>query len=302
MPIPCHFTPVFGIAALVTAFMGGPIEAQVVQSERGTLSQTIDGTTISLDYGRPRMKGRGDAIEDVVEVGDHRWTPGADWATILSSNRPFTLEGRPIPEGRWSVWIDLEPDDWTLILNPSDSIFHYPSPPDHPDQIEIPIQIQDGPFIETLQFSIPRTRISGFDLHLNWGRTEVSLEIRVDPSFATTVDRSTGDSLVGSYRISSTEEGSDFQNHPFDVFWEGDHLAMRTVDEFTGRELYGWLLPRGPDFFWLGEVRDGAVFDIEVDQLFETVWADDGSVAGFDGLWGEDEVFYLIRREDGPGG
>lgn len=294
-----HIIGALGALVVVTVSAPESVDGQIVQSERGSLSQTIDGTTISLDYGRPRMKGRGESIEDVVYIGDHRWTPGADLATMLSSNRGFTLQGHRVPEGRWSMWIDLEPDDWTLVLNPIDSIFHYPPPPDHPDQIEIPIETREGPFIETLQFSIPETRISGFDLRLNWGRTEVSLEVRVDPTFAITVERSVGNPLLGQYLISSTEDGSEFVDQPFDVLWEGDHLAVRTVDEFTGGEIYGWLLPRGLDFFWMGEVRDGSVFDIEVDILYETVLAEDGSVEGFDLLWGADELFYRARRLDG---
>lgn len=268
--------------------------AQVVQSERGTVSQTIDGTTISLDYGRPRMKGRGEAIEDVVHIGDHRWTPGADWATILEANRPFHLNGERIPAGRWSVWIDLEPESWTLVLNPNDSIYHYPDPPDHPDQIELPLSPREGPFIETLLFWVPETRMSGFDLLLSWGRTEVPLEVRVDPSFETVVARSVGDELVGSYTLDYIETDPPPPD-PFDIAWDGEHLAVTSRQWDTKDELRGWLLPRGEDFFWFGEVRDGAVFDIEVDILFEVARDDEGEVVGLDMLWADDSVIGRIR-------
>ncbi|HSM04609.1 MAG TPA: DUF2911 domain-containing protein [Longimicrobiales bacterium] len=287
---------------LMGALLFSPAVAvsQVVQSERATMSQTIDGTTISFDYGRPRMKGRGEVIEDVVHIGDHRWTPGADWATILTADRPFYLNGERIPDGRWSVWIDLEPDEWTLVLNPVDSIFHYPAPPDHPDQIELPLSPREGDFVESLLFWIPETRMLGFDLLLSWGRTEIPFEVQVDPTFETVVERSVGEELVGSYTIRDPDADPD-EGARFDVFWEGDHLAVSTLRGPSGPELQGWLIPRGEGFYWFGEVRDGAVFDIEVDILLEVVRDDQGQTLGFDARWADDSVIARVRRAVEPG-
>ena len=288
------FQVVLAAAVVVLVASPSPGSGQVVQSERATMSQTIDGTTISLDFGRPRMKGRGEVIGDVVHIGDHRWTPGADWATILSANRPFYLNGERIPEGRWSVWIDLEPEEWTLVLNPIDSIFHYPEPPDHPDQIELPLEPREGPFVESLLFWAPETRMLGFDLLLSWGRTEVPFDIRVDPTFETVVEPSVGDELVGTYTLVDLYDDAA-ETAPFVVSWEGSHLGVRTLEGPGGRPFHGWLLPRGPDFFWLGEVRDGAVFDIEVDVLLEVVRDEQGDPVGFDVRWADDSILARIR-------
>ncbi len=35
-----------------------PAQAQIKASERGGVHQTIDGTTITIDYARPRARGR----------------------------------------------------------------------------------------------------------------------------------------------------------------------------------------------------------------------------------------------------
>ena len=271
----------------------GPVGAQVVQSERGTVSQTIDGTTISIDYGRPRMKGRGEELTDVAWVGDHRWTPGADWATTITANRDFDLNGHRVGAGTWTVFIDLEPDAWTLLLDPADSVYHTEPPPDRDGQIRFEVEPREGPFIETLMFWIPETRMSGFDLLLSWGRTEIPFEVRVDPTFETTVDREAGEELLGEYTFMWVGEPDTAV--PFRVFRSGEHLDVETTDVDTGEPFHGRFLPRGEDFFWLGQVRDGHVFDIEVDILYEVVRDDGGEVVGLDARWADDSVIATVR-------
>ncbi len=189
----------FAVLALSLA-LPALAQAQPVASERASLSQTIDGTTIVIDYARPRIRGRGEPFGDIVYIGDHRWTPGANWATMLTSNKDFTLNGQAIPEGTWSLWIDLEEDGWTLILDPQDSLFHIPPPEDSDEQIRIALEPREGPFMESLIFWIPETRLSGFDLRLGWGTTEIPFEVEVEPTFQTDVVEADALPLVGDYQ------------------------------------------------------------------------------------------------------
>ena len=58
-------------------------------SQHGTVSQTVNETTISVDYDRPVARGRelyGGIIDwDVV------WTPGANRATWIEFSTPVTV-------------------------------------------------------------------------------------------------------------------------------------------------------------------------------------------------------------------
>lgn len=56
-----RFSPGRIAAALffVSALLTAPVaEAQIALSPRGSVSQTIDGTTIMIDYARPAVRGR----------------------------------------------------------------------------------------------------------------------------------------------------------------------------------------------------------------------------------------------------
>ena len=50
----------FSPAAVATlaGILALPLEAQIRGSERAVVTQTVDGTTISVDYARPRVRGR----------------------------------------------------------------------------------------------------------------------------------------------------------------------------------------------------------------------------------------------------
>jgi hypothetical protein len=67
------------------------LSAQMRASERGAVSQTIDGTVITIDYSRPQVRGR-DSLFGGVEKWGAVWTPRQlrDDAEV---NRP--IAGRP---------------------------------------------------------------------------------------------------------------------------------------------------------------------------------------------------------------
>ncbi|MDH5591103.1 MAG: DUF2911 domain-containing protein, partial [Gemmatimonadota bacterium] len=72
--------------ALALAVTAGAARGQVRGSERATVSQISDGTTVVIDYGRPHVRGRSPAFPGIVGWG-HVWTPGANSSTTLTVSR-----------------------------------------------------------------------------------------------------------------------------------------------------------------------------------------------------------------------
>ena len=95
-------------ALLLCATLGStatlPLTGQIRASERGWVGQTIDGTKISIDYARPRARGREPIFGKVVHWAEV-WTPGANYATTLEVNNPVRLDGHPVAKGKYSVWL-----------------------------------------------------------------------------------------------------------------------------------------------------------------------------------------------------
>ena len=111
-------------------------------SEKGSVSQTIDGTTITVEYYRPVARGR-TPFPDVVHWG-RMWTPGANWATTFDVDKPIHLNGNAVPKGKYSVWMIPAPDEWTVILNRDSKRFHTQPPSSSDEELRFTVKPSAG--------------------------------------------------------------------------------------------------------------------------------------------------------------
>lgn len=174
--------------------------AQIMASEEATLSQTIDGTVVTMTYSRPSRRGRDPLFGGVVFW--HRWTPGANWATTLEVSKDVSLEGVPVPAGKYSVWIDIsEAPSWQMVLDPEHRLFHTAPPDDNDAQIRFPVTVGSGPEMETLLWYVERVRSDGGELRMHWGTTLVAMDLRVQPSRRYTVTPEEAAPVVGFWSV-----------------------------------------------------------------------------------------------------
>lgn len=87
------------------------------------------GKWIEITYGRPLQRGRdlfgsgenyGKAALDVGAPGFPAppvWRAGANVTTRLTTEVPLTFGTKTVPEGEYSLFIDLKPTAWTLIIS-----------------------------------------------------------------------------------------------------------------------------------------------------------------------------------------
>lgn len=84
--------------AAVEAKNGGVKQLSVRDTARGT----IGSVAMSVDYGRPRARGR-TLLGDVIPY-DVVWRTGANAATQFTTSAPITLAGIPVPAGTYTLW------------------------------------------------------------------------------------------------------------------------------------------------------------------------------------------------------
>lgn len=105
--------PRFAAAARALTFLRiplAPAAAQIRAREWQTISHTVDGTTITLTYSRPRLRGRTNVWGTRIVNWGELWTPGASDATGLESNEAVTIGGVAVPKGKYSVWMIVSQD------------------------------------------------------------------------------------------------------------------------------------------------------------------------------------------------
>ena len=76
---------------------------------------TIAGANISIEYGRPFLKGR-TIGKDIVPHG-FVWRAGADEATTLKTDRALTIGTLNVPAGTYTLWVMPTADKWQLIVS-----------------------------------------------------------------------------------------------------------------------------------------------------------------------------------------
>jgi hypothetical protein len=253
------FTALVGAFVMITAV---PAAAQIRASERGTVSQTIDGTTVTVDYSRPSARGRV-LFGGLVPFGGV-WTPGANWATTLESNRDLRLNGVEVPSGKYSVWMIPREGDWTLTLNGNPELFHFQKPDSAEGRIHVAVRPEERPHTEMLTWSFPRVSGDAAVLELRWGTSAVSVRVVVQPTEPVALDPEERSSYVGSYDLSLVEGIGWPTEASFEVFEEAGVLRARLPFPIHhGDELTFDLIPAGVDRFSPGLYRNGTLFNVE---------------------------------------
>jgi hypothetical protein len=157
-----------------------------------------NGKWIEITYGRPLQRGRdlfgsgesyGKAALDVGAPGFPAppvWRAGANVTTRLKTEATLTFGDKTIPPGEYSLFVDLKPKGWTLIVStwaaqakfdPQDKTAlwgAYGYTPDK-DVARIPMKLDVLPFgVEQLTWSFVDMTTAGGRVAIMWGRTMAS--------------------------------------------------------------------------------------------------------------------------------
>lgn len=128
-------------AAAVAAIIGTSLLAQGQRPASPTGSSAVDiggriipnpgggdptykpGKWIEITYGRPIKRGRdvlggsGAGYGKIANPDAPVWRAGANVSTQLKTELPLVIGGKTIAPGTYTLFIDLKPNDWTLIVS-----------------------------------------------------------------------------------------------------------------------------------------------------------------------------------------
>jgi len=109
-------TAVLGLSILLVAAFA--VSALAQGNPRGTSKLTVKGKAVSVEYGRPSLKGRSvDSLLSQLNAGDV-WRLGADKSTTFSTAADLAFGDVTVPAGEYSLWMQKQPDSsWKLVFN-----------------------------------------------------------------------------------------------------------------------------------------------------------------------------------------
>ena len=173
--------------------IGGKWETQKAPNGRERQAY-VGGKWVTVSYGRPLKRGRelfgaGDAYATKLNAGAPVWRAGANVSTRLKTEAPLVVGGKPLPAGEYTMFIDLKPGNWTLIVSS-----HKPQMTYDPnnkteiwgsygydaknDVLRVPMQLTDIPFsIEELSWGFTDVTDKGAVLNLWWDKVNASVPV-----------------------------------------------------------------------------------------------------------------------------
>ena len=146
-------------------------------SQRGSVTQSVAYTQISIAYGRPVARGR--ALFGALVPWDTVWHPGADSATRMHINHDIVVEGKTLRAGEYSLWlIPRQGAPWTLIFSSAAHTFHKPYPGERFEVLRVELSPEQVSPVESLTISFPRVIRDEADLRIHWGGTAITAHIK----------------------------------------------------------------------------------------------------------------------------
>lgn len=247
---------------------GHTLAAQIRASEHASVEQTIDGTTITLEFYRPMTRGRtlfGDRGA-LVQSG-YAWTPGANWATTIDASRDNWLGGQRLAKGKYGVWlIPSDTGDWTLFLDRETRRFHTMRARLDSAVLRLAVRPDQGSPLEGLMWYFPFVGGDSSALRLHWGSTMVTVPVRVDPSKPQTLAAAERGAYLGRYRVSWS--GAAAPDNVVEILEAPNGIRGRSTPPLmSGTDADFDLFQTGQDRFRVVVQRGGRPFDTEWMEL-----------------------------------
>ena len=287
-----------GFAILGVATLGPvPIHAQVRASEHAMVSQTVDGTVFTVEYFRPQVRGRTSVFGNVKVVAwGEVWTPGANWATTFEVNRDVTIDGHPVPKGKYTVWLVVRRDAWTMVLDPRFPRYHEERPDSTADQVRWTVHPGAGGFTEVLTWSFPEVRPDGGRLLLAWGTTQLALDFTVPAKYPVPVSRAIAEPILGRYEWQWADDTSRGVSVAEFYYEEGMVKQRYTPFPAWYARLQNQPMIRINDGWFMPSImKEGRITEMASDMVFEFA-IKDGVAVSFEMRDDHDNLLASGRR------
>jgi hypothetical protein len=147
-------------------------------SPRHKVEQQFSISKVSVDYGRPAVKGR--EIFGKLVPYNEVWRTGANSATKISFGQEVNFGGKNIPAGTYALFIIPNAQQWKLILNKDFQqwgAFGY-NDKLNVAEVELPVQKLSSP-MEWFTIELNPTKDEQMEMTIEWENSKVVVPIKV---------------------------------------------------------------------------------------------------------------------------
>ncbi len=245
-----------------------------IPSPRDSVFLRLDTNVVSVNYGRPSIRGR--VIMGGLVPWNKVWRTGANEATHLQTNFDMMFGGIPLTRGRYTLWTIPTPEAWTIIVNKQTGQWgtHYDEKQDLAR-----FEVKPGPtsaLVDTFTVALDRKSSTAGVLKLMWEHTMVSVPFEKSSKVR---PLSPGDST--------------------DIVLGGKKISVKYSKPYArGRTIWGVVVPT--DSVWRTGANSATTFVTEADLMFGDVTVPKGSYTLYSLPKAHSYMLIISKKEGGP--
>jgi hypothetical protein len=148
------------------------------ESPRGHTSTHVGFTEVSLDYGRPAVRGR--KVWGALVPWDSVWRAGANENTVIAFTTPVTVGGTTLPAGRYGLHMIPTAAAWTIILSRQANAWGSFTYQQSEDAVRVSTTPRPAEMTERLVYTLDDVTDSTVTATLRWEKLAVPLPISVN--------------------------------------------------------------------------------------------------------------------------
>lgn len=147
-------------------------------SQRGTVTQRIGLTDITITYHRPEVGGR--EIWGKTVPNGKVWRAGANENTTIAFSDDVSVEGKPLPAGTYGLHTIPDKDQWAIIFSKNSTSWGSFSYDEKEDALRVNVKPQAADFREALTYTFEEVKPDSAAATLRWEKLAVPFHISVD--------------------------------------------------------------------------------------------------------------------------
>ncbi len=147
-------------------------------SQRGTVTQRIGLTDVTITYHRPSVGGR-EIWGKTVPYGKV-WRAGANENTTISFSDDVSIEGKPLAAGTYGLHTIPDKDQWTIIFSKNSTSWGSFSYDEKEDALRVTVKPHAAESFEVLTYEFDDIKPDSAAATLRWEKLAVPFRVSVD--------------------------------------------------------------------------------------------------------------------------
>ena len=212
-------------------------------SQRGTVSQRIGLTDITITYHRPAVGGR-EIWGKTVPYGKV-WRAGANENTTITFSDDVSIEGKPLPAGTFGLHTIPDKDQWTIIFSKNSTSWGSFSYDEKEDALRVTTKPHTAESFDVLTYVFDDIKPDSAAATLRWEKLAVPFHISVDVK--ATVLKSIKNELrsVGGFTWAGYDEAAQWcldNNYNLEEALKWENTSIQNEERFENLETKSRLL------------------------------------------------------------